>query len=150
MTTACRHIYLFFKRKYLLTWTFQLTMHLKLNFNDGTICIDFCVCAKLLELCPNLCNPIVCRPPGSLVHGFLQSRILKWVSIPSSRGSSQPNVWTHISCSPYIAGIFFTPELHQVPPSMGFSRQEYCLSYQGSPYMHRLLNYINSWKILKL
>ena len=44
-----------------------------------------------------LCNPIDCSPPGSSAHGFLQARILKWVAIPFSRGSSQPRDWTQIS-----------------------------------------------------
>ena len=39
---------------------------------------------------PTLCNPIDCSLPGSSVHGILQARILEWVAMPSSRGSSQP------------------------------------------------------------
>ena len=42
--------------------------------------------------------------PGSSVHGILQSRILEWVAIPFSRGSSQPRDWTQVS---HIAGGFF-------------------------------------------
>ena len=52
-----------------------------------------------------LCNPTDCSPPGSSVHGILQARILAWVAIPFSRGSSQPRDWTQVSC---IAGRFFT------------------------------------------
>ena len=37
-----------------------------------------------------LCNPMDCSPPGSSVHGILQARILEWVAMPSTRGSSQP------------------------------------------------------------
>ena len=37
-----------------------------------------------------LCNPVDCSLPGSPVHGILQARILEWVAMPSSRGSSQP------------------------------------------------------------
>ena len=37
-----------------------------------------------------LCNPTDCRTPGSSVHGIPQARILQWVAMPSSRGSSQP------------------------------------------------------------
>ena len=44
--------------------------------------------AKLLQLCPILCNPMDCSPSGSSVHGMLQARILEWVVMPSSRGSS--------------------------------------------------------------
>ena len=49
-----------------------------------------CVCTKLLQLCPTLCNPMDCGPSGSSVHGILQARILEWVAIPFSRRSSQP------------------------------------------------------------
>ena len=38
--------------------------------------------------CPTLCDPVDCSPPGSSVHGILQARILEWVVMPSSRGSS--------------------------------------------------------------
>ena len=39
-----------------------------------------------------------CNPPGSSVHGIFQARILEWTAISSSRGSSLPRNWTHISC----------------------------------------------------
>ena len=38
-----------------------------------------------------------CSPPGSSVHGILQARILEWVGMPSSRGSSQTRDWTYVS-----------------------------------------------------
>ena len=38
--------------------------------------------------CLTLCNPMDCSPPGSSVLGILQARILEWVAMPSSRGSS--------------------------------------------------------------
>ena len=57
------------------------------------------------QSCPTLCNSMDCSPPGSSVHGILQVRILEWVAIPFSRGSSQPRDWTHIS---WITGRFFT------------------------------------------
>ena len=40
--------------------------------------------AKLLQLCPTLCNPIDVSPPGSLVPGILQARTLEWVAISFS------------------------------------------------------------------
>ena len=40
------------------------------------------------------CNPKNCSPPGSSVHGILQARILEWVAISFSRGTSQPRNWT--------------------------------------------------------
>ena len=42
------------------------------------------------QSCPTLCNHVDCSPPGSSVHGILQARILEWVAISFSRGSSQP------------------------------------------------------------
>ena len=54
-----------------------------------------CACA---QLCPTLCNPMHCNPPVSSVHGIFQSRILEWVAISFSRGSSQPRDQTRVSC----------------------------------------------------
>ena len=39
--------------------------------------------------CPTLCDPMNHSPPGSSVHGILQARILDWIAMPFSRGSSQ-------------------------------------------------------------
>ena len=57
--------------------------------------------AKSLQSCPTLCSPLGCSLPGSSVHGILQARILEWVAMPSSRGSSRPRDWTRVSCSSY-------------------------------------------------
>ena len=57
-----------------------------------------CVHAKLLQSCPTLCDPMDCSPPGSPVHGILRARILEWVAMPSSRGSSQRTDRTWRSC----------------------------------------------------
>ena len=65
----------------------------------------------------NVCHSVVSNslqphglysPPGSSVHWILQTRILKWVAIPSSRGSSQPRVEPVSLMSPALAGRFFT------------------------------------------
>ena len=55
-------------------------------------------CAKLLQSCPTVCDPIDCSPPGSSVHGILQAGILEWLAMPSSRGSFQTRDWTIVSC----------------------------------------------------
>ena len=47
---------------------------------------------------PTLCDLVNCSLPGSSVHGIFQARILEWVAISSSRGSSQPRDGTRISC----------------------------------------------------
>ena len=49
------------------------------------------------QLCPTLCDPMDCSPPGSSVHGILQARILEWVAILSSRWSSPSRDQTCIS-----------------------------------------------------
>ena len=64
--------------------------------------------AKSLQLCPTLCDPMDHSPPGSSVHGILQARILQWVAMPSSRGSSNPGIKPSYLLSPALAGWFFT------------------------------------------
>ena len=56
---------------------------------------------------PTFCNPMDCSPPGSSVRGILQARILEWVAMPFSRGSSLPRDWTQGVC---IAGRLFITE----------------------------------------
>ena len=57
------------------------------------------------QSCPTLCDPMDCSPPDSSVYGILQAGILKWITIPFSRGSSPPRDQTQASCT---AGRFFT------------------------------------------
>ena len=63
-----------------------------------------------LQLCLTFCDPMNYSPPVSSAHGILQTRILKWVAILFSRGSSRPRDQIHISYSSYIASKFFTAE----------------------------------------
>ena len=53
--------------------------------------------AKKLQVCLTVCDPKGCSPPGSSVNGIFQARILEWVAMPSSRGSSWPRDRTCIS-----------------------------------------------------
>ena len=53
--------------------------------------------SEVAQSCLTLCDPMDCSPPGSSIHGILQARILEWVAISFSRGSSQPRDWTQIS-----------------------------------------------------
>ena len=57
------------------------------------------------QSCPTLCDPMDCSSPVSSVHGILQIRILEWVAVPFSGGSSQPRDRILVSL---IAGRFFT------------------------------------------
>ena len=79
--------------------------------------------AKSLQSCPTLCDPVDGCPPGSPVSGILQARTLEWVAISFSNAwrwkekvKSLSHVW--LLATPWTAA-------YQVPPSMGFSRQEY-------------------------
>ena len=51
------------------------------------------MCMLSPQSCPALCNPVDCTS----VHGILQARILEWITMPSSIGSSRPRDRTHIS-----------------------------------------------------
>ena len=53
--------------------------------------------SEVARSCPTLCDPVDCSPPGSSVHGIFQARILEWVAISFSRGSSQPRDRTQVS-----------------------------------------------------
>ena len=66
------------------------------------------VCVLSCFSCVQLCDAMDSGQPGSSVYRSLQARILEWVIISSSRGSSQPMYRTHISCVSCIAGGFFT------------------------------------------
>ena len=62
------------------------------------------MCVLVAQSCRTVCGPMDYSPPGSSVHGILQTRILEWVAVSFSRGSSQPRDRTRVSC---IAGRFF-------------------------------------------
>ena len=83
------------------------------------LCIWFVWYIKLVaQSCLTLCDPMDCSPPGFSVHGILQARILEWVAICFSRGSSWPRDQTQVSC---IAGRFFTIWATREPPSLSLA-----------------------------
>ena len=61
--------------------------------------------SEITHSCPTLYNPMDCSPPGSSIHGIFEARILEWVAISFSRGSSQTGDRTWVS---RIAGRCFT------------------------------------------
>ena len=93
-----------------------------------------CLCVFIAQLCPTLCNPVDYSPPGSSVHGSLQARILEWIVISYSRGSSQPRDQTWVSC---IAGGFFTIWAPGRP----------MLCYMSTQNLQRLTEGISSWHL---
>ena len=58
--------------------------------------------SRSLQSCPTFHNHMYCSLPGSSVHGILQAKILAWVAMPSSRGSSQPRGWTYGFWAPVL------------------------------------------------
>ena len=62
--------------------------------------VRVCSVTWVVSACLTPCNPMDCSPPGSFGHGIPQARILEWVAMPSSRGSSWCRNQTHISCIP--------------------------------------------------
>ena len=83
------------------------------------------------QLCPTLCFAD-CSFPGSSVHRIFQARILEWVAIPFSRGSSQSRNWIWVSC---IAGRFFTvwaTEIIALQYCIGFC----CTTWINHKYIH--------------
>ena len=91
----------------------------QLRCSTSTACVCVCVCAcvracLVAQSCPTLCDPMDSSPPVSL-HGILQTRILEWVAVPSSRGSSPPGDRTQVS---RIAGRFFTIWTTSIAPQM--------------------------------
>ena len=77
---------------------------------------------KVFVLAPQsyltLCNPVDCSPLSS-IHGILQTRMLEWVAIPFSRGSSRPKDWTQVSCT---VGRFCTVWATREAPSLHIKR----------------------------
>ena len=74
-------------------------------FKGQTSGVLWTVKALVAQSCLTLCDPMDCSLPGSSVHGILQGRILEWVAILFSRGSSWLRDWIWVS---RIAGRFFT------------------------------------------
>ena len=86
-------------------------------------CSAAAAAAKLLQSYPTLCDPIDSSPPGSPVPGILQAITLEWVAISFS------NAWKWKGKVNFLSRVwlFATPwtAAYQVPPPMGFSRQEH-------------------------
>ena len=67
---------------------------------------------QVAKLCLTLCDPRDCNSLGSSVHRILQAGILEWVSMPSSRVSSQPRDQTHVFCISFFSRQFLYRQCH--------------------------------------
>ena len=100
------------------------TCETETTFNLWYCCKDWInhwlygVCVKLLQLCPTLCDPMDCSPPGSSVHGTFLARILEFVAMSSSRGSSQHRDQTRISYASCIGRPILYHQRHLESPSL--------------------------------
>ena len=91
-------------------WQSWASLHQNLS---QCLVVCSCVRAKSLQSRPAVCDPMDCSSPGSSVHGIFLARILKWVAMLSSRGSSWPRNWTPIS---YVSCFGRWGSLPLVPP----------------------------------
>ena len=99
-----------------------------------------CVHSNLLQLCPTLCEPQDCSPPGCFVPEILQLRILEWIA-PSSRRSSLPRDQNQTSWGSCMAGRFFTTE----PPGKPFTSCTSIIAlYQKATFCSTELNLLRS------
>ena len=91
---------------------------------------------KVAQSCLTLCDPMDYSPPCSSVHGILQARILEWVAMPFSKGSSQPRGQTQVSHS---AGrsflVWANRDLTQVSPHSTLTGAT-ALPASSSCYLH--------------
>ena len=78
------------KELYCLLVFLKIQKNLKKEASSSHLLCIIYYCVLVAESCPTLCDPMDCGPSGSSVHGILQARILEWVAIPFSRGSSKP------------------------------------------------------------
>ena len=89
------------------------------------------VCVRLVaQLYPTLGDPVDCILPVSTIRGEKKKRILEWVAISSSWGSSRPRDWTHVFYVSFIAGGFFTHwAITEAPDLREDIKQMLCLSF---------------------
>ena len=100
------------------------------TWNYHNILNQLCeVKVKVTQSCPTLCDPMDCSLLGSSVHGILQTRILEWVAVPFSRGSSHSRDRTQV---PLIAGRFLPSEPPEKPKNTGVGNQWICPTQESN------------------
>ena len=114
-----------------------------------SIYLSIYVCVLVAQSCPTLCDPMDCNPPGSSVYEIFQARILEWVAISFSRGSSQPRDWTRVSCT---VGRFFTNRATReaLVASLVEARCRWAIAQIESIYFQFLMYFVTNvcWRVL--
>ena len=82
------HYFCQFSNCCFLFFVFKKTIEFNMYMYESEVKVKVLVA----QLCLTLCNTRDWSPPGSSVHGILQARILEWVAMLCSRGSSQPGI----------------------------------------------------------
>ena len=90
--------------------------------------------SEVAWLCPTLFDPMDYSLPGSSVHGIFQARVLEWVAISFSRGSSWPRDWTQVFC--LTVRLFTIWATREVP---FFGNKSYEITWVFKLYMQRLI-----------
>ena len=93
---------------------------------------DICCCCLVTKLCQLFCNPMDCSPLGSSVQVILQVRILEWVAMPSSRGSSRPRDQTR---SPALQADSLPSEPPDLSQSDPFNALPNLQHYYSVPFL---------------
>ena len=112
---------------------------------NGVILLEFSSFFQyvlVFQSCLTLCDPVDYSLPGSSVHGILQARILEWVAISFSRGSSQPRDQTQVSC---IVGRFFIVWATRDTPSFSISTPVCPLLNLFTPYSIIAIEMLAFW-----
>ena len=113
----------------------------------SVMCCSFVVVVQSLDHVQLFCDPMNCRPPGS-VHGISQARILQWVAISFSSESSSPRDRSHICC---ISGEFFTNEPVQFQSySHSFTHLQHLFSMMFTVFIYGSFMFHSSYNNIKV
>ena len=127
LSHSCMHVCAFSRFSRVLLFATLRTVALHSPLSKGFF--------RKAQLCPTLCDTLDCSPPSSSVHGILQARILKLVTISFSRDLPDPGIETTSPASPAVANGFFTTK----PPG-----QSLCITEQVNKGLYCFVFLMNS------
>ena len=144
---ACRYVCLYLWAV-IISYAFiphplKLTWELKLTWFQGSwfTCVKTQRKGKSLS-CPTLCDPMDCSLPGFSVHGIFQARVLEWVAISFSRGSSWPRDRTRVS---HIVGRYFTHWATREAAKVFIKSSAVFKSGKDTTYKFEFKNHVSSY-----